>query len=86
MFDIESGENVNESLATIKAGAHKVAGLAGSMGFQELGSAALKVDELVLRAMQVGQTNAERQHLIETIDRFLNCCDEAITTLSDDPI
>lgn len=85
MFEIEGQENIEQPFAIIKAGAHKIAGLAGAMGFEDLGIAALRVDELTLATARPSEATEDRQHLIDTIDRFLDCCDDAVSAVSDGP-
>lgn len=77
LCDLEAGGNPKELIGKIQFGAHKIAGVAGSLGYSELGNAARLVDSDASNFVRIGSSELPIE-LLEAIEDLLDMMDATL--------
>ena len=68
----------SENLRAISAIAHKIAGIAKSVGFPELGGNAFNVDKHILQFLTDEKSNPSEEEVFSAVKAFLQSCENAL--------
>ncbi len=75
----ESGAGRRDSIKAFGAIAHKIAGLAKSVGFAELGQAALEADQTIIRWLGDEEPQPSFSDVLWTMKNCLARCEDALS-------
>ena len=84
LFHLYEGELQQTILEKMKLEVHKLAGSAKTMGFEDLGTSAFKVEECISGVIATNREEANRLELAPIFEEFLSLVREAIGFGSDD--
>ena len=77
LCDLEAGGEPRDLIGKIQFGAHKIAGVAGSLGYSELGNAARAVDTDATNFVRTGSDELPLA-LLESIEELLDRMDATL--------